>query len=212
MEAWKAKLTNAGYGKLIKPAVNAYLSNSLPFHNLEHITTVMKFLIDTYSELNPCVILASLYQDVIYKPSNVNNLNELASADFLKEKADENNISTLGVTIAIDLIKSTSLDWILTRGNAEYRPLAMLLDANLEHLGAPEKRFIEIEDKLIEEQDIDTSSEKRLRTARRNRSRFFNKLVNSRPYIYHTKEARALLECNAKHNMHNFIAKHGMDL
>lgn len=166
------------------------------YHNWDHAGRVL-FEVDEDDRVK----LAALWHDAIYIPGS--KVNEEASADALLYEWKSLGIkaNTDIVYDACALIRSTTVDWHLSKYEITNAIHAELMDADLVSLADPYIQFQENQANIILENGGDPEDfESRAKCAD-----FLKNFLTVREYIYHTDKFRALHEEKAKQNIKRYV-------
>ena len=206
---------------LTRAAKSIYEANTRTvYHNWKHAKRVRKHALRLYgaqsgnTENDKIIIsIAAAWHDAYYVLHAKASSNEEASATLLRgawatlsEKVsnrEERGILDYLVSAAAEHILATSVNMHLISERVHVSSLRSLLDADLRSLAYPYARFVKYQHKIILENGGDISSlESHSRVAE-----FLSKFLTCRVFIYHTDEARAIWEVQARSNIQTY-AKH----
>jgi predicted metal-dependent HD superfamily phosphohydrolase len=183
--------------KIYAELFDRYRAPERHYHNLDHLAEVLAVIAQLHAlaENVSAVRLAAWFHDAVYDP---------------KAKENEERSAELASRLLKDwpltpgLLDHVRMLILLTKTHqaVEDRDAAVLLDADLAILGAPQDRYVEYARAIGREYDWVPEE-----AYRRGRSQVLRAFLN-RPRIYHTDQMFAAREAQARLNLAAEIAAH----
>ena len=210
-------ITENGVSALFDPFNSWYAHNTAKryYHNAKHADMVSKALFEI-CEPSVELVLAAIWHDAVYVPGAGSDANERCSAAALK--AEFKNYERQGfIKVGLDFDKEFGRVCELIIGTNVQNHLAhemfsedfgqdlkILLDADLYSLASDYETFVDNQRNIILENYGDPLDKNSIQMS----SNFLKMFLTTRPFIYHTLEARTIWEAKARENIMKYTDEH----
>ena len=189
---------------LLGRAQSLYADPTLTYHNWQHIMHMLNTHRELFSEMSHEEVLAIAYHDVVYVPGAPEGVNEDLSKIVFQRHHDAaiKAFRRPGVDadLVLGIIDSTKVKWHLSADVHFTDPsIPRVMDCDLAGLGSGYPEFKRRQDHIIHEY-AGTLGPEDHRLARIKSAEFLKQFLE-KPTIYHTKEAQAVYEAQARANI-----------